>query len=445
MPFNGAGAYSLPAGSIVADGTSIDAADHNTPLLDIETALSATILRNAAAPFTGNQSMGNNKLVNLADGTVATDAATLRQAQSGVASVATAVGGTANAVTLTFSPPFATYVNNMTVGFRIGTTNTGAVTVNVDGLGAKSFRKDASGTIAELISGEAQAGMFVEARFNTAADCFVWVNQKPVFLGSGGAIGIGTASPQQPLHVEGTIRIQGDSSRQQYFNSAPVYVCEAGIGVLTADLNSFGIVTRTATGSLSFGTNLTERLRITAAGVSLFSTTSELVWNGSNGAGAAIYPDGFGAFVRPNNPAGVFRRLSSNGNAVVFGRDATDVGSISVTGTSTAYNTSSDYRLKENFTPVTGALTRCNSLPVWRFNFIGDDKTFDGFKAHEAQLVVPEAVTGHKDEVDENGNPVYQGIDQSKLVPLLFAAVQELSAQVTSLTARVAALEAGQP
>lgn len=74
MPFNGAGAYSLPAGSIVADGTTIDAADHNTPLQDIESSLSNVTLRNGATPFTGNQSVGGFKITSLAAGTVATDA-----------------------------------------------------------------------------------------------------------------------------------------------------------------------------------------------------------------------------------------------------------------------------------------------------------------------------------------------------------------------------------
>jgi hypothetical protein len=82
---------------------------------------------------------------------------------------------------------------------------------------------------------------------------------------------------------------------------------------------------------------------------------------------------------------------------------------------------------------MTGALERVDQLKPSRFNFIGDDKTVDGFLAHEAQEVVPEAVTGIKDEVDEEGNPKYQGIDQGKLVPLLVGAIQELKAEVEAL------------
>jgi hypothetical protein len=118
------------------------------------------------------------------------------------------------------------------------------------------------------------------------------------------------------------------------------------------------------------------------------------------------------------------------------------VGSISTSASATAYNTSSDYRLKENVVPLTGAIDRLQQIPVHRFNFIADSgRTVDGFIAHEAQAVVPECVTGTKDEVDNDGNPVYQGIDQSKLVPLLTAALQEAIGEIKSLKARVAALE----
>jgi hypothetical protein len=123
-------------------------------------------------------------------------------------------------------------------------------------------------------------------------------------------------------------------------------------------------------------------------------------------------------------------------------RNSSAIGSITTSTTATAYNTSSDYRLKENVIPLTGATNRINQLQVHRFNFIADpDTTVDGFIAHEAQAVVPECVTGEKDAVDEDGNPKYQGIDQSKLVPLLTAALQEAIAKIETLEAKVAALE----
>jgi len=129
---------------------------------------------------------------------------------------------------------------------------------------------------------------------------------------------------------------------------------------------------------------------------------------------------------------------TSNANALA----GTPVGTVSITTTATTYATSSDYRLKENVVPLTGAIDRINQLKPSQFNFIADpDKTVDGFLAHEAQEVVPECATGAKDEVDAEGNPIYQGIDQSKLVPLLTAALQEALQKIDAMEARLAALE----
>ena len=130
-------------------------------------------------------------------------------------------------------------------------------------------------------------------------------------------------------------------------------------------------------------------------------------------------------------------------DAVVFRYNGSRKGSIQFSDSGTSFNTTSDYRVKENISPLSNAATRLNQLKVYSFNFIADpDTVVDGFIAHEAQAVVPECVTGTKDEVDNEGKPIYQGIDQSKLVPLLTAALQEAIGEIESLKARVAALEA---
>jgi len=131
-------------------------------------------------------------------------------------------------------------------------------------------------------------------------------------------------------------------------------------------------------------------------------------------------------------------RISSSGTGtqtkMAFFNTNGEVGSITTAGTSTAFNTSSDYRLKENVSYDFDATTRLKQLKPARFNFIADaDTTVDGFIAHEVSSVVPEAITGTKDAVDEDGNPKYQGIDQSKLVPLLVKTIQELEARITTL------------
>ena len=110
------------------------------------------------------------------------------------------------------------------------------------------------------------------------------------------------------------------------------------------------------------------------------------------------------------------------------------VGTISTNGSSTSFNTSSDYRLKENVSYNFDATTRLKQLKPARFNFIADaETTLDGFLAHEVADVVPEAITGEKDAVDDDGNIVPQSIAQSKLVPLLVKTIQELEARITTL------------
>jgi hypothetical protein len=114
------------------------------------------------------------------------------------------------------------------------------------------------------------------------------------------------------------------------------------------------------------------------------------------------------------------------------------VGNINVTSTATAYVTSSDYRLKENVVPISDASSRLLQLKPSRFNFIAEpDRVVDGFLAHEVQDIVPESICGEKDGVDADGNPVYQGIDQSKLVPLLTAALQEALQKIETLEQRL--------
>jgi hypothetical protein len=177
----------------------------------------------------------------------------------------------------------------------------------------------------------------------------------------------------------------------------------------------------------------TERMRIDSTGniiVENISTT------GNGYFKVPVASATKGAWVSLTSATGLRKHLRfENGDG--------EVGSISTNASATAYTTSSDYRLKENVVALDGAIDRLNQLPVHRFNFIADpDTVVDGFIAHEAAAVVPECVTGEKDEVNEDGDPVYQGIDQSKVVPLLTAALQEAIAMINALEARIAALEA---
>ena len=183
-----------------------------------------------------------------------------------------------------------------------------------------------------------------------------------------------------------------------------------------------------------------------------------------------------GTQIANSNSASKFGGGSSttNQNLIIFFNGNGEVGKIHTSGSGTTYATSSDYRLKENVDYTWDATTRLKQLKPARFNFKADtDTTLDGFLAHEVSSIVPDAVTGVKDETENKKNvvlnpigdvaaegitetewaqgktdgtylanstwhadkdvPVYQAIDQSKLVPLLVKTVQELEARIATL------------
>lgn len=136
------------------------------------------------------------------------------------------------------------------------------------------------------------------------------------------------------------------------------------------------------------------------------------------------------------NVAGLtFTSYSSSATvtSIAFRSTNSQVGSITHHYNATQYNTSSDYRLKEDIQEVPNATARTLALKPCNFQWIGTEHRVDGFLAHELAEQVPESVTGEKDAVDADGNPEYQAIDQSKLVPLLVKTIQELEARITTL------------
>jgi hypothetical protein len=181
----------------------------------------------------------------------------------------------------------------------------------------------------------------------------------------------------------------------------------------------------------------TERMRISGAGrVSINTTYADtqlnIAYNGSAVRGVDI-----------NNT------VSSNQDAIYFRTNGTNVGRINTDASNTSYVTSSDYRLKENITPMTGGLSKVALLKPVTYKWKVDGSDGQGFIAHELAEVVPDCVTGEKDAVetytDEDGNEQTrikpQGIDTSFLVATLTAAIQEQQALITALTARITALE----
>jgi hypothetical protein len=192
-------------------------------------------------------------------------------------------------------------------------------------------------------------------------------------------------------------------------------------------------------------TGATKHITIDSSGNLLVGTTSSSILTGANASGLQYLAGQNLVTAASSYTPLVVNRSESNTNShelVAFYRNGAKGGVISGTPTATTYATSSDYRLKHDIAPMTGALAKVAALKPVTYKWNADDSQSQGFIAHELQEVVPECVTGEKDAVDAEGKPQYQGIDTSFLSATLVSAIQEQQQIITALTARVEALEA---
>jgi len=181
-------------------------------------------------------------------------------------------------------------------------------------------------------------------------------------------------------------------------------------------------------GYIRFNTSAAERMRIDSSGNLLVGATSAV--------GKFTLSD-----VTPTGTARSVTYASSGGTIDFYIVNSTNVGSISCTTSLTSYNVTSDYRLKENIAPMTGALAKVAQLNPVTYKWKIDGADGEGFIAHELAEVVPQCVTGEKDAIDEDGKPKYQAMDASHLIATLTKAIQEQQALIESLTTRLTALE----
>jgi hypothetical protein len=254
-------------------------------------------------------------------------------------------------------------------------------------------------------------------------------------------VGIGTTSPAFRLDVKGsstpTIKVDdGAGSGTRIAGRLLLGVSALGVSIENSvsgfdDVCSMIFSTTPAAGSR------TERMRIDSSGRVLVGITSTR----SNGGFLQVSAQGQTGVV-------TYTTSTTNNNAAYFENGNGIVGSITTNGSATAYNTSSDYRLKEDIAPMTGALSKVAALKPVAYKWKVDGANGQGFIAHELAEVVPDCVSGEKDAVDADGNPRYQGVDTSYLVATLTAAIQELKAindtqaeTINALTARIEALE----
>jgi hypothetical protein len=258
-----------------------------------------------------------------------------------------------------------------------------------------------------------------------------------------GKVGIGESSPSADLTVTqsgSTFSTASNTVGLFQRNSTTGHACGLTIlaGNAASSILKFGdaddedvavIQYEHDVNNMVFKTDANERFRISNSNHVLFYTTSTSAPDGNGGV--IVADDGNGSFIQ------ISKKTTSAVPAMEFYNSNGRVGQIIPQSSSTSFTTSSDYRLKENVTTSWDATARLKQLKPSRFNFKSDkDTTLDGFLAHEVASIVPEAITGEKDAVDKDGNIQPQGIDQSKLVPLMVKTIQELEARIAVLEAK---------
>jgi hypothetical protein len=325
--------------------------------------------------------------------------------------------GTANGVLYLNGSKVATSGAALTFdGTNFATTGSGTVKNllltggTLPSAGTPSIALRSSDNVVYHQSGSANNIVLLDSSQNTmysvasTAHIFAISNSEQMRLTSTG-LGIGTSSPAGKLHTSGGNVIIG-------LNAASTDILY---------INGGGMVSSNGSSSaLKFGIDGTERARIDSSGRMGLGTSSP---DSNYYLTVGITSSDTYAGIRVN------RGTTSSTTSVAFANPNGVVGTVSTSGTSTAYNTSSDYRLKESIQPMTGALAKVQALKPVTYKWKADGSDGEGFIAHELAEVVPQCVTGEKDAVDAEGNPVYQGIDTSFLVATLTAAIQELKAE----------------
>jgi hypothetical protein len=249
-------------------------------------------------------------------------------------------------------------------------------------------------------------------------------------LDASGNLGVGATSITPRDSGARTLELYGTSSGRAAIKfTNPTSGTGATDGMfLGYDENLNFAIVNNESGVITFGTSNTERARIDSSGNFMVGGTSTAPASG-NVVGFASGSSGYISVSRSSGVSAEFNRIGSDGDNIVLRKAGTQVGSISVTASATAYNTSSDYRLKNTIAPMTGALEKVALLKPCTYKWNANGSDGEGFIAHELAEVCPDAVTGAKDAVDAEGNPQYQGIDTSFLVATLTAALQELDAK----------------
>jgi hypothetical protein len=275
-------------------------------------------------------------------------------------------------------------------------------------------------------------------------------------LDSSGNLGLGVTPSAWGSSVKvaqvSNASIAGQSNQALFSNNAFFdgagwkYISSAVASQYYLDSNAQHQWLTAASGTAGNAITFTQAMTLDSSGNLLVGATSNSGMITGSEVRTGFGAEGGGTFYNQVN-AGPNLYMSkasgySNGVFQSYYTAGVERGSISYNGSAIVYATSSDYRLKENVQPMTGALDTVAQLNPVTYTWKADGSAGQGFIAHELQAVVPDCVTRTKDAVDAEGNPQYQGVDTSFLVGILTKAIQEQQTTIAALEARITALEA---
>ena len=439
MPYNGSGVYSLPAGSLVADGTTIDANDHNTPLLDIEETLSTVALRNGAAPFTGNQVISVNSVgPALRITQVGAGNALLVEDSSNPDSTPTVIDGDGNVIIGGLNPLSKLDVVDVAPVFgdsrAVNTTKNWRPRVP-SFAGISTFFTpffaacESAANILRIGGGTSAAYAATAIRFFTAGNATTTTGTERMVIDANGNVGIGTIAPSHDLEITkaksgANTELLVRNTDTSVTSAAYAYVHQGAVQAFFGSFgNQIGVVGTSSAHPFILEAGASERMRLDA------STGNVLVgYSSSNGA------------------------FKLQVNSQIFATSSTIA--------------TSDGRYKENVTPISGALEIVSALnPVqftWKphpiHNFDASGPTV-GFIAQEVEtalasrpylnsIIKKNNCVIQPEQRDESGNVTqervteeFYGIAEGNLIAILTKAIQEQQTQINALTIRIEALE----